>query len=143
MSPIDVLTYTSSHQFLGKRVLKDTLNKENTLVSKRFRSCAVSRQLTPLQSVALLLCREYTERDAIFIRRFLGGLPSVRDLRKARWSLLTSRPQIFTLLFGETELKLQPSGRFLIGAQQGREVQCARLSLPQTLLYYLQSALLR
>lgn len=75
ISPLDVLEFVISEEFLGKGVLQVVLSDCESNIAKRLKRFNTSASLSSAQSAALFLSSEYTERDALFIRRFFGGIP--------------------------------------------------------------------
>ena len=70
MSLLNVLDYALSPEFLEHSTLRTLLSNVSSNIRQRLAVCGIPRPLTPLQSAALLLTRNYTERDVGFIRRF-------------------------------------------------------------------------
>lgn len=140
MSPHNVLDLAISTGFLGRGELRKILKDVSSNVRKRVAACGFPAPLTPLQSVAMLLSRSYTERDAEFIRRFFGKLPPVKELRDARYTLIASLPSVFTLRKGHSEWREEEKGRFSIGCNADRDILCAKMSLREALTCYLSSA---
>ncbi len=86
MSPKNVLEFSTATSLIGKGELKEILSDSNSIARKRLLACGIPTPLSPLQSVALMLTRDYTEKDAKLIRRFFGGVPNVDQFRSTRWS---------------------------------------------------------
>lgn len=70
------------------------LSDRNSTLHNQLVACGISAPLDADYAVSLLLTREYTERDAQFIRRNFGKLPLVHKLRQARMRLTESIPPI-------------------------------------------------
>lgn len=82
MTKRGLLEISTSLRFLKPNSLNEILQEKKSIIMKRLPSCGVPRPLNPLQSVALLLNREYTERDLEFLRRFLEIYQLLKSLEK-------------------------------------------------------------
>lgn len=123
MNSLHLLDYATSPVSLGYGKLRTVLMDYSSVTRKRLASCGYPRSLTPLQCVSVLLTREYTERDAAFIKRFFGGLPSLEGLRKARWSLLKSFSRLWIMEKSTNNWKQQPEVRFITSSYNSKNIQ--------------------
>lgn len=103
-------------------------------------SCGVPRPLNPLQAAAILLTKEYNDRDAIFLRRFFGSLPSIKEISQAKWSLLKTFPTVCNLDMKTKQWNDQPRGRFLVSFCGTLGIKCSRIDFLDMFQYYLESA---
>lgn len=73
MTPIEIMGYVSSPSFLGYGTLKRFLEDRGSKLLRNLQltGVSVSTQLSAPETVALLLTREFTERNVSFLRRYL------------------------------------------------------------------------
>jgi len=135
MASGNVFEYVTSRACMSLESLKNKCSNPDSPVYKRLGACGLPRPLETLESVALLMSRSYTERDAQFVCKYFGGLDTTKKLREARWSLNSNRPSMFTLDINSNNWKLQSAH-----AANSRLVQAARFDLKSSLCAYLQSA---
>lgn len=140
MAPTDVLNYATSYQFIGKGILREMLQDNTLNVRKRLTNCGVPAPLTPLQCVSYF--NTWVHWTILWIHETIFGIPpSVRELRSARWSLLSSFPRFYTMDATSNELVQQTEGRFTINYSSSRNVQCTCIELQGAVRYYFESAL--
>lgn len=84
---------------------------------------SIPRQLFPFQSVAFLIAPVHTARDVQSIRQCLSGLPTIKQLRAAMRSLLSSLFTLSTISIGSTECVREETVRLVFPSSKARVVQ--------------------
>ena len=99
------------------------------LSEKRLNSIGIPRPLSTEQSAALLLIKEFTEKNAQFIRKYFGGLATVKSIRQARSPLLSTVPEVLALRNGHSTWEKLDITHKLCVSQLIRDLQCARFDM--------------
>lgn len=140
MTESNVLDFATSSSFIKSNQLRDIISDPTSKTSINLMKCGVPKPLDDIHSVALLLTREFSERDAEFIRRYFGALPPVKKLRLARRKLLKSLPHIYILAKSTGAWKSLPEQIDALNSADMRDIICARVGLKDAMTNYLKSS---
>ena len=93
----------------------------------------VSLPLSQKDAAALTLHQGFSDNEIRFIRRYIGGLPTIESIRTERWKYLDSMPPVYGL-DGETCCwHILGRGRFTLTSKSARNVDCVRLKLNEAI----------
>ena len=141
MSSSDILDVVTSSTFFKREELQREISNPLSKTQIQLSKCGVPRVLSSMHSVALLLTREYTERDAEFIRRYFGALPPVKKLRSARQKLLCRMPQIEVLDKTTNKWSILTETIGTSTSEISWNILCSRFNLREALEKYLFSSI--
>lgn len=92
----------------------------------------------PSNAAALIAPERFTERQVQFMRSFFNCVPSVQNIRHAKWSFLASTPSLYLLLKNSLNWTELSSRREALQSNVSRDVLCVRFNVADLLLFYLR-----
>lgn len=151
MSVIDILGLSESEALSILIKQASSILSQKKDLSRKARDSlirfSISLSITPTvnlpgrDAAALLMYKKYTERGIQFIRTISTTIPPVKNIRKARWSLLENMPRILILRNQSSRWECLPKGRNVFRSALTRDIVCVRLSLASACHNYLNESL--
>ena len=82
-------------------------------------------------AAALTLFHNFSDREIRFIRRYVGGLPAIQEIREKRWSFLNTMPNIYGLNSELGKWEILGNQRTILASRRARTLESVRFSLKE------------
>eukprot|EP00171_Calliarthron_tuberculosum_P021624 IDg21624t1 len=139
MEVTDAVEYLLAKSSRAGDCLQKALTDPMSNLSKTLCKNGVPLPLTAKHAAALFLSRQFTENDILFVRRYFGAIPPLKDIVAAKWEFLRHMPSLYIMTKNNINWRCVGNGRQILLPKVGREVLCARVSLKDALKKQLSS----
>lgn len=129
-----------SKDFSNHDEIRALMSDCNPSLCRSMIGIGILRPLCPYQEVELLRSPQYTERDALFFRRYFEGIPTAKQLQEALAHLLNNVPALCILPSTSSDFVHHPTRRINMESHTACYVECVIFKLREATQVYVENA---